>query len=54
MHYLYLDQSGDLGHYTESPGASKYFVITVSEVTNHKDKKAIEKAVAQTLKNKAA
>jgi hypothetical protein len=52
MYYLYLDESGDLGHYTESPGASKYFVITVLEVTNDQDKKAIEKAVERTLKNK--
>ena len=52
MYYLYLDESGDLGHYTESPGASKYFVITVLEVANDKDKKVIEKAVERTLKNK--
>lgn len=52
MYYLYLDESGDLGHYTDSPGASRYFVITVLEVTNDKDKKAIEKAVERTLKNK--
>jgi len=52
LYYLYLDESGDLGHYTESPGASKYFVITVLEVINDKDKKAIEKAVERTLKNK--
>jgi len=52
LYYLYLDESGDLGHYTESPGASKYFVITVLEVTNDRDKKAIEKAVERTLKNK--
>jgi hypothetical protein len=52
MYYLYLDESGDLGHYTESPGASRYFVITVLEVTNDIDRKAIEKAVERTLKNK--
>jgi len=52
MYYLYLDESGDLGHYTDSPGASKFFVITVLEVINDKDKKAIEKAVERTLKNK--
>lgn len=52
MYYLYLDESGDLGHYRESPGASKHFVITVLEVTNGQDKKAIEKAVERTLKNK--
>jgi len=52
MYYLYLDESGDLGHYTDSPGASKYFVITVLEVMNDKDKKAIEKAIERTLKNK--
>ncbi len=52
MYHLYLDESGDLGHYTDSPGASRYFVITVLEVTNDKGRKAIEKAVARTLKNK--
>jgi hypothetical protein len=51
-YYLYLDESGDLGHFTDSPGASRYFVITVLEVTNDKDKKTIEKAVERTLKNK--
>ncbi len=52
MYYLYLDESGDLGHYTDSPDASRYFVITVLEVKNDKDKKTIEKAVERTLKNK--
>jgi hypothetical protein len=52
MHYLYLDESGDLGHYVDSPGSSRYFVITVLEVTSDKDRKAIEKAVERTIKNK--
>jgi hypothetical protein len=52
MHYLYLDESGDLGHYIQSPGSSRHFVITVMEVVGSKDNKAIEKAVARTLNNK--
>lgn len=52
MHYLYLDESGDLGDYVDSPGSSRYLVITVLEVTSDKDRKAIEKAVERTVKNK--
>lgn len=52
MHYLYLDESGDLGHYIDSPGSSQYFAITVLEVTSEKDRKAIEKGIARTVKNK--
>jgi hypothetical protein len=52
MHYLYLDESGDLGYHIQSPGASRHFVITVMEVVGSKDNKAIEKAVARTLNNK--
>jgi hypothetical protein len=43
MHYLYLDESGDLGHYVDSPGSSRYFVITVLELMSEKNRKAIEK-----------
>ncbi len=52
MYYLYLDESGDLGHHIQSPGASRHFVITVLEVTSDKDRKAIEKAVLRTLRYK--
>jgi hypothetical protein len=52
MHYLYLDESGDLGHHLQSAGASRHFMITVLEVTSDKDKKAIEKAVLRTLRYK--
>ncbi|MCI0696713.1 DUF3800 domain-containing protein [candidate division KSB1 bacterium] len=52
MYYLYLDESGDLGHYTDGPGASRYFVITVLEVRNEQARKAMEKAVERTVKNK--
>ncbi|MGH7451091.1 MAG: DUF3800 domain-containing protein [bacterium] len=52
MHYLYLDESGDLGHHMPSPGASRHFVIAVLEVIGDINRKVIEKAVARTLKNK--
>lgn len=52
MHFLYLDESGDLGYYTISSGTSKHFVITVMEVVGSKSKKALEVAVARTLNNK--
>jgi len=52
MHYLYLDESGDLGDYIDSPGASRYFVITILEIKSDKDRKAIAKAVERTIKNK--
>jgi len=52
MYYLYLDESGDLGHPVQSPGASRYFVITVLEVRSEQARKAIEKAVERTVKNK--
>jgi len=52
MYYLYLDESGDLGHPIQSPGASRHFVITVLEVQSEQARKAIEKAVERTVKNK--
>lgn len=52
MYYLYLDESGDLGHPIQSPGASRYFVITVLEVRNELARRAIEKGVERTVKNK--
>jgi len=52
MHYLYLDESGDLGHDLEKAGTSRYFVITILELGNLAAKVAIEKAVERTLKNK--
>jgi hypothetical protein len=52
MYYLYLDESGDLGHPIQSPGASRHFVIAVLEVRSESDRKAIENAVERTVKNK--
>jgi len=52
MYYLYLDESGDLGHPIQSPGAPRHFVITVLEVRSEQARKAIEKAVERTVKNK--
>ena len=52
MYYLYLDESGDLGDYILSPGASRYFVIAVLEVIDDKNRRAIAKVVERTIKNK--
>ncbi|MDZ7292669.1 MAG: DUF3800 domain-containing protein [candidate division KSB1 bacterium] len=52
MHYLYLDESGDLGNPSKSPGASQYFVVTILEVAHHHALKSIEKAITETIKNK--
>ncbi len=52
MYYLYLDESGDLGLNMQRPGTTPYFVIMVMEVTRDSDRKAIEKAIARTIKNK--
>ena len=52
MRYLYLDESGDLGHDMTKAGTSRYLVITILEVTSYKAKKAIEKAVFRAVKNK--
>jgi len=52
MYYLYLDESGDLGHHIQSPGASRHFVIAVLEVIGDTNRKMIEKAMARTLNNK--
>jgi hypothetical protein len=52
MLYLYLDESGDLGDLIQSPGTSRHFVIAILEVMGDANKKAMEKAVARTLRNK--
>lgn len=52
MYYLYLDESGDLGHLLFSPGASRYFVIAIVEVRGDQSRRALEKAVERTIKNK--
>ncbi len=52
MSYLYLDESGNLGHHFQSPGVSRHFVITILEVPESSAKKAIEKTVARTIRNK--
>lgn len=52
MYYLYLDESGDLGHYFDNPGSSRYFTITVLEIISDKDRKDVEKAIERTVKNK--
>ena len=51
MHYLYLDESGDLGD-PQTPGASRHLVITVLDVEGATARKLIEKSVERTLKNK--
>lgn len=52
MTFLYLDESGNLGHTFHRLGVSRHFVITILEVPNEAAKKAMEKAVERTMKNK--
>ncbi len=52
MSYLYLDESGNLGYQLQTAGVSRHFVITILEVPDDSAKKAIEKAVERTMKNK--
>ncbi len=52
MLYLFLDESGNLGHGFQSAGVSRHFVITILEAPDNAAKKAIEKAVERTMKNK--
>ncbi len=52
MSYLYLDESGNLGHQFKSTGVSRHFVITILEVPDDHSKKAIEKAIVRTIRNK--
>jgi len=52
MFYLFLDESGDLGFDFNKPGTTKYFVETVLLLPNTAAKRAMEKAVERTLKNK--
>jgi hypothetical protein len=52
MSYLYLDESGNLGHEFQSTGVSRHFVITILEIPDDGAKKAIEKAIERTMKNK--
>lgn len=52
MHYLYLDESGDLGFDLNKPGASRYFVITILDIAEASTRKATEKAISRTLQYK--
>jgi len=52
MSYLYLDESGNLGHQFQHSGVSRHFVITILGVPDESAKKAIEKAIERTMKNK--
>ncbi len=52
MLYLFLDESGNLGHGFQSSGVSRHFVITILALPDSAAKKAIEKAVARTLRHK--
>lgn len=52
MYYLYLDESGDLGHDIHASGTSRYFVITILDLRNQAARKKFEKSVVRTLKNK--
>ena len=52
MRYFYLDESGDLGHDLNKTGTSRYFVITILDITSMAANKAVEKAVYRTLRSK--
>lgn len=52
MHYLYLDESGDLGFDFVNRKPSKYFTICIVVCPNKQSKSNIEKAVKRTLRNK--
>jgi hypothetical protein len=52
MSHLYLDESGNLGYQLQDAGVSRHFVITILEAPNDSAKKAIEKAITRTLRNK--
>ncbi len=52
MSYLYLDESGNLGHQFQHAGVSRHLVITILEIPNEAAKKAMEKAVVKTMRHK--
>jgi len=52
MHYLYLDESGDLGTQFQNSGTSQYLVITVLAIEGEVARKSVEKAIERTMKNK--
>lgn len=52
MFYLFLDESGDLGFDFNKSGTTKYFVETVLLLPDTAAKRAMEKAVARTIKYK--
>ncbi len=52
MHYLYLDESGDLGFDFVNRKPSKYFTVCIMVISGRQDKLQIEKAVKRTLRNK--
>jgi len=52
MSYLYLDESGNLGHQFQHSGVSRHFVITILEIPDGAAKKAMEKAVVKTMRHK--
>ena len=52
MHYLYLDESGDLGFDFFAKKPSNYFTVTVMLVQGMDNRKKIAKAVKRTLQNK--
>jgi hypothetical protein len=52
MHYLYLDESGNLGFDLHKIGTSRYFIITILAIESLKTCRALEKAIGRTLKYK--
>ena len=49
---IFLDESGDLGFDFTKLGTTKYFVVTVLALPSAVAKRAMEKAVERTIKNK--
>jgi hypothetical protein len=49
---IFIDETGDLGFDFSKPGTSSHFVITALVLAQDKLRKALEGAVARTIKNK--
>ena len=52
MHYLYLDESGDLGFDLVNKKSSKFFTVCILLIKSEENKKKIIKSVKRTLRKK--
>lgn len=50
--HLFLDESGDLGFEFSKQGTSQHFVVTLLLIRTEEARKALEKAVERTIRNK--